>query len=367
MKTHKKILVTGASGFIGSHLVERLVREDYDVKVLVRKREQENFLCSKKFSGQCIRKNSKPYTLFENPSYDRGGAIELLKGLDVEIVFGDLLDKDSLENAVGGVDFIFHLAAIARPMAIPNELYFRVNERGTKNLFEVAKDKKIKKIIMMSSVSAVGPSRDGFAVNESNECKPVDVYGWSKLAQERVAEKYFKEFGMPIVILRPPMVFGPRDFEMLRLFKAVNKRFFPLSSCVKGTEFLYVENLVEACLLALNKGLDGEKYHVTNGEHYSINDIVKAIENGLRKQVVGVKFPKFVFVAGGYFVEGVFWLLGKHPPFKHDTVKWMSEKFWYSSDEKLRKLGYVADVSLDEGVKKTCDYYIEGGYLQRTA
>jgi len=345
MKDEKKkmrILVTGATGFIGSHLSEKLAKEGYNVRALIRKKEAEKI-----------------------PA-DRRDALELLKNLDIELCFGDLLDKESLKKAVKDRGIIFHLAAIARPMAIPNEKYFEINEKGTENLLEACKgNRKIKKIIVMSSVSAVGPTKNSVGVNEMTECYPVDVYGWSKLAEEKVCRKYQENYNLPIVILRPPMVFGPRDFEMLKLFKAVDKRFFPISGNEKCMEFLYVGNLVNACLLAMEKGKDGEKYHISNGEHYSINEIINEIEKAEGKRLLPVKFPKFVFVFGGYAVEILAKILNIHPPFKHDTVKWMTEKFWYSDISKARKeLGYSPEFSLEEGVRETVKYYKEKGYCK---
>ena len=210
----------------------------------------------------------------------------------------------------------------------------------------------------MSSVSAVGQSRDGNPVNEKTECKPVDVYGWSKLAAENVAMEHFSKYKMPIVILRPPMVFGERDFEMLKLFKIVNKRIFPISSNKKCMEFLYAGNLVEACVLAMKKGKAGEIYHISNGEHYSINQVIHAIEKAENKRVLPIKFPKFVMVFGGYVFEFFGKLLHFHPPFKHDTVNWMTEASWYTDISKARiELGYKPIFMLEEGVKRTADYY----------
>jgi nucleoside-diphosphate-sugar epimerase len=334
-----KALVTGASGFIGSHLVERLVKEKYNVRVLIRNGKKEN-------------------------SENRRDSLELLRKLKVEIVEGNLLDKKSLEKAVKNIDVVFHLAAIARPMAIPDEAYFKVNEGGARNLLEVCKNKKIKKIIIMSSVSAVGAAKKKIAVNEQTECKPADIYGWSKLAEENAAMEYFSKYKMPIIILRPPMVFGERDFEMLKLFKIVSKRFFPINSNVKCMEFLYVGNLVEACLLAMKRGKNGEIYHISNGEHYSINEVVHAIEKAENKRIFPIKFPKFILVFGGYVFEFLGKILHFHPPFKHDTINWMTEKFWYSDISKAEKeLGYKPILSLEEGVKRTVNYYKEKNYL----
>lgn len=332
------ILITGATGFIGSHLAERLAKEGHNVRALVKKEEN--------LPGKKIKKEN----------------LELLESLKVEIVYGDLLDKKSLDNAIKGMEVLFHLAAIARPMAIPDKLYFKVNEEGTKNLLEACKNnkKKIKKIIIMSSISAVGPSRDGNPVSENSKCIPADIYGWSKLAQEKVAKQYVKDYNLPIVLLRPPMVFGPRDFELLKLFKAVNKRFFPVSGKKECMEFLFVKNLVEACILAEKKGINGETYHISNGRHYSINEIVHSIESSCRKKVIPIKFPRWSFVIAGYIMEGFARILGFHPPFKHDTANWMTTKFWYSDISKAKKeLKYIPKYSLEQGVKETVEYYKE--------
>lgn len=331
-----KILVTGATGFIGSHLTERLAKEGHKIKVLIRNSDLE--------------KSSRKETL------------ELLKKLNVEPYFGDLMDKYSLEGAVKDIDAVFHLAAIARPMAIPKGLYFKINEEGTKNLLEACKKEngKIKKIIIMSSISAIGPTRDGNPVNEQTKPLPVDVYGWSKLAQEKIAFEYIKKYKMPIVLLRPPMVFGPRDFEILKLFKQISKGFFPIRSKNKGMEFLYVENLAKACLCALKYGKKGEVYHISNGEHYSINEIIHAIEKANNKKISSIHFPNWIFVFAGGLVEICSKMIGMHPPFKHDTVTWMTKKFWYSDISKAKKgLKYVPKFSLEEGIKKTLDYYKE--------
>jgi len=154
-----------------------------------------------------------------------------------------------------------------------------------------------------------------------------------------------------------------RDFEMLRLFKIINKGFFPLRSNNKCMEFLYVENLVDACILVMNKGINGEFYHVSNGEHYSINEIVGTIAKAENKKILPIKLPSFIFVLGGWKIELIGKIFNFHPPFKHDTVEWMTKKFWYSDITKIKKLGYNPKINLVEGVKRTVDYYKARGFI----
>lgn len=338
MKT--KILVTGATGFIGSHLVDALVAKGRKVRCLV---EKKNDIVHQR--------------CFSN--------IDRLKKLGVEIVYGDLTDKDSLKKAVKDVNVIFHLGAIARPMCIPNELYFKINVEGTKNLLELAaENKKIKKIVYTSTISAVGPSRDGRPVNEKTIPRPVDVYGESKLAAEKMIFKLYRKYKIPIVILRPPMVFGPRDLEMLRFFKAVKSRFFPIRKSKGHFEFCYVENLIQACLLAEKKGKSGEIYCISNDRSYTIKEVTQIMAEALGVKLLPIYFPNFVFKIAGFFME----MLGKffhfHPPFSKKTITWMTTNYWICDISKARKeLGYDPKIDLKEGIKRTVKWYKEKNLL----
>lgn len=332
-----KILVTGATGFIGSHLAEKLVKEGHAVRALVRGRARDG-----------------PYL----------EGLKVLERLNIRIVRGDLLDKKSLEDAVKGVDAVFHLAAIARPMAIPNEEYFRINEEGTRNLMEACRVNKVKKVVCMSSVSAVGPSRDGRPVNEKSENRPMDTYGWSKLAAEKVILDYIKNHSMHIIVLRPPMVFGPRDREMLRFFRMIKKRVFPIKYGKGYMEFLYVENLVDAAILAMKRGKKGEVYHINNGKSYRLREIVEAIAEAEGVKLLPIKLPNWSFVLIGAAVQLAGKLFRFHPPFSSSTVTWMTKSFWYSDSSKAqRELGYKPKFSLKEGVRKTVEYYSEKGLI----
>jgi nucleoside-diphosphate-sugar epimerase len=315
-------LVTGGTGFIGSHLVAELTASNRKVRCLA-------------------RPNSKP---LEN----------------VEMFYGDLTDPDSLKGINKDVGTVFHLAAIARPMAIPDKEYFRINVEGTRNLLEVFKNHDLKKFIHMSSVSAVGPSRDGRPVDEKTPANPIDVYGQSKLAAEKLV---FEFMDMPIVVLRPPMVFGPGDIEMLKLFKMVKTRFFPIRGNENGHfEFCYVGNLVQACLLVEQNG-EGI-YHVSNGRAYTLREVLSAISRAAGVKLLPVYLPNFLMTAAGARIEFLGKIFGFHPPFSRDTVKWMSSDFWVSDVSKIkRELDYSPRYSLEEGVEKTVKWYREKGYL----
>lgn len=330
-----KILVTGATGFIGSHLVERLVGDGHKVIAFVRDSDSK--------------------------TYAEG--LEALEKLGVEMFHGDILDSKSIETAARGKDVVFHLAAIARPMAIPDKEYFTVNEHGTRNVLDACLKCGTKKVIHMSSLSAVGPTRGDKPMDEKSPLMPVDVYGESKMAAEKVVHEYVMR-GLDVIILRPSMVFGPRDRELLKLFKTINMGIFPIRNGKGYIEFLYVENLVDACLLAAKNGKKGEIYHINNGKSYHIQEISSCIADAEGKKLLPIRLPNFLLVFAGLAVEALSKIIGKYPLFCRSTVIWMTRSFWYTTSSKAAKeLGYKPKYSIEDGVKKTVDYYRQTGAI----
>lgn len=169
-----KTLVTGATGFIGSHLVKALVEQGKDVRCLVRKTSDTQYL----------------------------------NELGVELFYGDLLYKESLQEVAKNVNIVYHLAGIVHSKKSSD--YYKINTNGTQNLVEVFLSEKIERFVYLSSIAAVGPNREhGILLNEQSPCRPIDPYGRSKLGAEKLLMNFFKKYGFPIVIIRPPTVYGP--------------------------------------------------------------------------------------------------------------------------------------------------------------
>lgn len=318
-------LITGGTGFIGSHLAEELADRGRSVRCLVK--ESDN--------------------------------LEHLRGLGAEFAFGDLSDKNSLKESVKGADVVYHLAAIARPMAIPDKVYFEVNAEGTRNLLEACVGENVKKFIHMSSISAVGPSREGRPVSETASPDPIDVYGKSKLEAEKIAFEFIRKYNLPVVLLRPPVVFGPRDFEVLKFFKIIKRRFFPVRENSQGRfEFCYVKNLIQACLLAEEKGQIGEIYHVSNERPYTLKEIKEEITKALGVKPLRIFLPDWLLKIAGWKMEILGALFHFRPPFSENTVVWMTSDFWVSDISKAKeKLGYRPSYSLKDGIEETVMWY----------
>ncbi len=232
----KTVLVTGASGFIGGHLVEFLVKNGYKVRCFVRQTSN----------------------------------IDILKNLPVEIYFGDVLNKSSLKKAVKDIDYVIHLSGAIK--AKDNKTYWLVNYQGTKNILEAVLEENpgIKKFVFISSQAVAGANKDLKPLKEEDPPNPISHYGKSKLKAENLVKKISKK--IPTVILRPSLVYGPRDKETLiyfRLFKFGLKanldRYF--SAC-------YIEDFVKVCLLALEKEVpSGSIYFISDGFIYSLKEI----------------------------------------------------------------------------------------------
>ena len=186
-----KALVTGGTGFIGSHLTEVLIRKGVQVRCLLRKTSD----------------------------------FKWLKDLPIEFIPGDCNDKTSLEEAVRSVDWVFHLAGVTK--AIEEETYFEVNGLGTENLIHACLENnpRLQKFIYISSQAAAGPSINGSNKKESDPCEPVSFYGRSKRMGEESVLAHALE--LPAFILRPSAVYGPRDKDVFALFKCLSKRIKP--------------------------------------------------------------------------------------------------------------------------------------------
>jgi nucleoside-diphosphate-sugar epimerase len=325
------ILITGASGFIGSHLTEELAKAEKKIRVIVKDNSLGNI---NEFSEETRKK--------------------------IEIVSGDLLDKESLVKALKGIDKVFHLAAIGRPMNIEKHVYFDVNLKGTKNLLEACKEMHVKKIIHISTMSVFGFSRNRKPLDENSPKITVSDYGESKKLGEEFAIKFCKSNMINLVIVRPPMVFGPRDFQFLKLFRLINTGFFPLLKKGKAKiEFCYVKNFVKAIILADVKGRNLEAYNISDGKTYTIKEVFGEIARAENKKLFPVSVPVWCVKAGGWMFDMAFSIFGKKAPFNSGTSEWMSNDNPMDISKAEKELGYRNFILLEESIKETIKFYKE--------
>ncbi|MFO0754313.1 MAG: NAD(P)-dependent oxidoreductase [Thermodesulfovibrionales bacterium] len=311
-------LVTGATGFIGSHLVESLVRQGFDVSCLVR-----------------------------NTS-----SIRYLEGLNVRLLRGDCLDAESLPPAVRGVDYVFHLAGITK--ACSADEFFAVNVKGTENVMRAvaAHNPGVRRLVYLSSLAAAGPSHDGRPLREDGAAAPVSVYGKTKRGGEEIVCGYRNE--LPLTVIRPPAVYGPRDRDMLVFFKMAKSGIVPYwGKCYYS--FIYVEDLVHGIILSsLSEAAVGEIFFLSDRDIHSSDDVVDAISEAVQKRPLRLIVPRIIMPLLGHMSEKI----RGATIINSDKVREMKYSHWVCDASKAaERLGFEPKVKIREGARWTADWY----------
>jgi dihydroflavonol-4-reductase len=322
-----KALITGGTGFIGSHLTEHLLDKGVEVFALVR--DQNN--------------------------------LKWLKGLDIHLLKGDLLSIPSLP---GDIDYVFHAAGLTKSSKISN--YYTVNQQGTASLLKALDSQNVfpKRVIFFSSVAASGPSTNGKPVRESDPPRPITPYGKSKLMGEYEALKFKTVF--PIVILRIAAAFGPRDRDFLPYFNLVKKGILAtLGRKERFYSLCYIKDLVNALYLCTQKDVEsGGIFNIAYPNPCRWDDIGKAIGKALRKKLIKVKIPVPLVYIAALFSD----LMGKitQTPavMNRHKFKEMRQEGWVADTKKAEeKLSFHAQYSLEEAIQETIDWYIKNNWL----
>jgi len=312
-----KALVTGASGFIGSHLAETLARRGWEVRTLVR------------------------------PT----SSLRWLGTPGLELVRGDLGDESSLRQAATGCDVVFHLAAVIH--ASSWEKHRAVNVLGTQRLLAACLEAapRLQRFVFISSIAASGPSLRGRPKKEEDPCRPISAYGQSKLEAEAAVRRYAAHF--PTVIIRPPNVVGAREKEVRALLAALRNRLKPLLGKKEAqTSFLMVEDLVEAILLCADKKeAVGGTYNVTDGRPHSWREPVDILCRLLRRRCLPLPYGLLYASAGA--AEVLFKLLGQRPPLRRSALRSIRDNYWIFDSSKIeRELGFRPRLTLEEGLAR---------------
>jgi nucleoside-diphosphate-sugar epimerase len=326
-------LVTGASGFIGGRLADRLATEEgVRVRAMVRH--------SKK--------------------------AERLRKLPLEVVQADLLDLESLRDAIDGCDLVFHCAALVRETGDRDEFY-RINVKGTENILNVARDKGVKKFIHFSSVAVYGMNPPDQA-DETTPCQPCgNLYCDTKLAAEKAVWAAHQEAGLPVVVIRPANVYGPYSNPWtLRPIKLVNSGQMMLINGGTGLcNYVYIDNLVDATLAATKRDKSvGEVYLVSDGRAVIWKEFFGYYGTMAGKPNIR-SVPKWLGKAIALGMEVTSKLDGKPPKLTREAVGFLTRKARFSTEKARRELGYQPRISLEEGMKLTEQWLREAGYLPR--
>lgn len=325
-----KVLVTGGTGFIGTRLIEQLRNTGHDVR--------------------CVAK-------------DRLN-ISVLQSLNVEVVLGDLNNGIGWDSILADVDCIYHLAGVTR--AKNSKEYYEGNYLATKRFVEICKYycTKLQRFVYVSSLAAVGPSFDGHPVTESSLYHPVSHYGKSKMLGE--IEVHSAADRLPITIIRPSAVYGPRERDMFEYMRMILKGFQLLIGFDKKLlSLIHSDDLVEGILTASNSSRTvGETYFLGSEESYSTDEIGDAIASAVRRTPLKIRVPHSLVYCVGAAAEVIGKIFNKQVFFNLQKAKESVQCAWICSVDKAKKhFGFQQKVSLQDGMMQTFQWYKQNGWL----
>lgn len=325
-------LVTGGTGFLGSHVVEQLVRAKRHVRALVRKTSDTRFLKS-------------------------------LPG--VELCEGSVDDAASVRAAARGATGIVHAAGLVK--ARTADEFLRTNRGGTENLLGAALEERatLRKFVLVSSLAALRPSDGrGEPIPEDCEPRPVTDYGKSKLAAEKSV--LARKDDLPVVILRPPAIYGPRDREILAFFKSIKLGVLPLlGSTQNKLSMIYGADCASACIAALDTELpSGSAYHIDDGRPHTMEELIMLTESAMgRRAKLRFHLPRRLVETAALGVELYGRATNRAVMLTRDKCNELFEQ-WVCDGARARKdLGWAPQVSFEDGIHKTVAWYREAGWL----
>lgn len=326
-----RVLVTGASGFLGSHIAEQLANDGHEVRVLLRESSSREFL----------------------------------RGFPHEEASGDIVDAASLPAAVDGIQGVAHAAGLVKAR---DEAHFSsVNGQGTANLLAAIEKNAphCQRIVYVSSLSAHGSSPDGGPRPVDAEPKPVSAYGRSKLLGEVAVRE--SALAKKSVILRMPVIYGPRDPALATLFQAVRFRFAPLLMGGRNrVSVLYADDAARAVISTLTAEADvaGKVYTPEDGSVYTWRDLLKAVERYTGHSSIAIPVPRLGYDFAAFWTEVAGKVLRRPVIFTRDKVREMSQVAWVCSAEALtRDVGWRAEVDITEGARRTGQWYRAHGWI----
>lgn len=327
----KKVLVTGAAGFTGGYLSRHLIQNGCTVRGLLL------------------------------PGTDDAS----LRADGVEIIYGDLCRRETLDAAVAGVDIVYHIAAVYREENIPRKTFWDVNVDGTRNLLEAARDAGVGRFVHCSTVGVQGEIKNPPATEE-HPYNPGDYYQESKLEGEKLALAFFREHNLPGAVFRPVGIYGPGDTRFLKIFRHIHNGTFRMFGSGKVLYHLtFVEDLVEGIrLVGETPGIEGEVITLAGERYTTLNEFVAIVGDILGRRISRVHIPVWPLWIAGAICEFLCYPLKINPPIYRRRVEFFMKDRAFSIAKAKRLLGYAPGVSLREGLSRTAEWYKKEGLLE---
>lgn len=323
-----RVLVTGGSGFLGSHVAERLAAKGHEVRCLVRKSSKTDFL----------------------------------ESLSVTLVDGAVDKPASLVAAVAGVDAIVHCAGLVKAKA--EEEFVRVHEGGTRALAEaaIAHAPDLRRFVHVSTAAVMGSGTEGKKFVESDTPNPGTRYAKSKLLAEHALLSLKDR--LPITILRPPAIYGPRDQEILAFFRMIRRSRLAvrLGDSMRSLSMVYGADCADACILAIGKDVpSGSTYFVEDGNVYSFDDLARGIAAAYEKPLLGMpRVPEGIIRAAAEVSEAYGRIFDQAMMFNRDKLNELFMQHFVLDGRRIRdELGFVPRTAFADGARTTAAWYRE--------
>jgi nucleoside-diphosphate-sugar epimerase len=325
-----KAFVTGANGFTGSYLIRNLLNRGYTVIGLVRKTSN----------------------------------LDLLKGANIEYVYADLASDPINREMMQGVDVVYHVGAAYRTEGVPQQYFWDVNVTGTEKLLNAALEAGVKKFVHCSTVGVQGDIKNPPA-KETHPESPGDHYQESKLEGEKIALAFFKKHDLEGTVVRPVGIYGPGDTRFLKLFKFINSGKFRMIGSGKVLYHLsFVEDLVEGFVLAGESEASNNEIFTIGGDGYlTLNDLVEKISTILEKPVSKGSIPVLPVWLGSVLCEAICKPFGISPPLYRRRLDFFTKDRAFDISKAKTLLNYAPRIGLDEGLKKTAEWYKQNNLL----
>lgn len=329
-----KVLVTGANGFVGGHLAAELASRGHRVAALVR----------------------------------RTSDLSALDGLAVEFRPGDVCDPASLRAAMEGIEVVFHVAGVTKAR-VPED-FVRVNRDGARNVARAAVEAGVRRLVHVSSIAAAGPSDANRPRTEAEPATPVSLYGLSKRAGEQEVEAVAAE--LDVVIVRPPIVYGPRDLDVLEVVRAAARGLVvQLGRAPKPYSVIHVRDLARGLILAAERGNpvgDGPPgtgiYFLTDGRRHTWAELGHAAARAVGRRARVIVLPLEVGWLAGVLSEWLGRLRNRAPILNRDKIREARQAGWWFSTERARaEIGYEPTMTLDAGMADAVAWARSAGKL----
>ena len=329
-----RVYITGATGYVGSRLVPRLLNKNHEVICLLR----------------------SPEDYIDHDIYKR-----------CRLIKGDITDRETIKNTMAHIDVVVHLA-VSTPLTNKQndtEIYNRVNVIGTANILNECLVSGVKRILCFSSSAAIGMPKTPI-IDENTPLNPVNNYGRSKRDAEQLISSFVDKYNLPVLTICFPHIYGPGDrYEFLKIVKMIKRGILPqVGFSPNLLPSVYISDAVNAIILAMKKGKAGEKYIIADDDPHDTKVIRRLVLRNLgidRKTYLFV--PKYFGIFIAYILEVLYGFIGDASPVKVENIKMITAGRRISIEKAKKDLDFLPVVRLEEGIKKTIGWYKQEGLI----